>query len=136
MHIIIYLFINLFFFGLVPKKQYLVVCKKTKQKTAQYNHGGFIPRKVFYRRFLIIKTGRQCYFLKYSPNIWELLDQNSDLHLDRGSVLQQNDVSQVAEYAVQPRRTRLLQQSKYSTHTHTFLSTTSVLSVLIFLSYL
>lgn len=51
-------------------------------------------------------------FKHYSPYIWKLFNQDSDLHLDGGGVLQENDVSRVAEDAVQPGRAWLLKREK------------------------
>lgn len=44
------------------------------------------------------------------PYIWKLFHQNSNLHLDGRSVLQENDVSQVSEDTVQPRGSWLLKE--------------------------
>lgn len=40
--------------------------------------------------------------IKLLPYIWKLFHQDSNLHLDGGGVLQENDVSKVADDAVQP----------------------------------
>lgn len=45
------------------------------------------------------------------PYIWKLFDQNSNLHLDGRGVLQENDVSYVADYAVQPGGAGFLNQA-------------------------
>lgn len=42
------------------------------------------------------------------PDVWKLSDQNSDLHLDGGEVLQLDDLRDVTQSAVQPTGGRLL----------------------------
>lgn len=42
------------------------------------------------------------------PDVWKLSDQNSNLHLDGGEVLQLDDLRDVTQSAVQPTGGRLL----------------------------